>query len=105
FKVIRVDGPDYRHRSSLGEWLSEQHLAELMESEPSPAARLSLNWDELFTLLRSVHPTRFGGVLSQVRTVYLEGARPIPGLNDALRFVHFVDKAYDLEVTFRAAGT
>lgn len=104
FEVIRVDGPDYRHRSSLGEWLTPEHLAELKRSEASPAPRLALDFSELFQLLRSVHPTRVGGLLRQVGTVYLEGARPIKSLNDALRFVHFVDKAYDLEVALRASG-
>ncbi len=104
FKVIRVDGPDYRHRSSLGTWLPHDLFSELRASEVSAGPRLALDWDQLFALLRSVHPTRFGGVLTQVRTIYLDGARPIPSLNDALRFVHFVDKAYDLEVTLRASG-
>ncbi len=104
FEVLRVDGPDYRHRASLGEWLSPTHLAQLESTEPSPAPRLSLTFDELFELLRGVHPTRVGGLLKQVGSVYLRGAKTITSLNDALRFVHFIDKAYDLEVTLRAAG-
>lgn len=104
FTVIRVDGPDYRHRSSLGEWLTKDHLERLRATEDSPAPRLALSWAELFELLRSIHPTRVGGVLKQVGTVYLEGAEPIASLNDALRFVHFVDKAYDLEVALRVSG-
>ena len=104
FTVIRVDGPDYRHRSSLGEWLSHEHLEYLSAHEATPAPRLALSWDELFELLRGVHPTRFGGILRQVGSVYLAGARPIGSLNDALRFVHFVDKAYDLEVALRVSG-
>src|SRR5690606_25581714 len=45
FSVIRVDGPDYRHRSSLGEWLTHDHLQQLKGSEPTPAPRLALSWD------------------------------------------------------------
>jgi len=104
FTVIRVDGPDYRHRSHLGDWLSPAQLAHLQAHEDSAAPRLALTWEELFDLLRSIHPTRVGGILRQVGTVYLEGAKPIASLNDALRFVHFVDKAYDLEVALRASG-
>lgn len=104
FQVLRVDGPDYRHRASLGTWLTAEHLRLLLERENSPAPRLALTWDELFGLLRSVHPTRVGGLLSQVATIYLEGARPIASLNDALRFVHFIDKAYDLQVALRVSG-
>ena len=36
FSVIRVDGPDYRHRSSLGEWLTHDHLQRLKGAEPTP---------------------------------------------------------------------
>lgn len=104
FTVIRVDGPDYRHRSSLGEWLDPEYLEHLKRTEASPAPRLALEWQELFELLRSIHPTRVGGILKQVGSIYLSGARRIPSLNDALRFVHFVDKAYDLEVAVRASG-
>jgi len=104
FKVIRVDGPDYRHRSSLGEWLDPEHLEHLKRTEPSPAPRLALEWDELFELLRGIHPTRVGGILKQVGSIYLAGASKIGSLNDALRFVHFVDKAYDLEVAVRVSG-
>lgn len=105
FEVLRVDGPDYRHRASLGAWLSDEHLQFLLTNEASPAPRLALTWDELFTLLRSVHPTRVGGLLTQVATIYIRGARPITTLNDALRFVHFVDKVYDLQVALRASGS
>lgn len=104
FTMVPVDGPDYRHRSSIGTWLDPQLFAHLKRSEPSPAPRLALDWDELFTLLRSVHPARFGGLLEQVRTVYLSGAKPITSQNDALRFVHFIDKLYDSEVVLRASG-
>ncbi len=104
FTMVPVDGPDYRHRSSVGTWLDPQLLAHLERTEASPAPRLALDWDELFTLLRSVHPARFGGLLEQVKTVYLSGAQPIATQNDALRFVHFIDKLYDREVMLRASG-
>jgi len=104
FEVLRVDGPDYRHRSSLGAWLAPERLAWLTAHERAPGPRLVLGWDELFELLRGVHPTRYGGLLKQVGTVYLAGARPIRSQNDALRFVHFVDKLYDLQVGLRASG-
>src|SRR5690606_17309773 len=59
---------------------------------------------ELNELLASVHPSRYGGLVAQVGTVYLHGATTLKGQNEALRFVHFVDKLYDAAVALRATG-
>ena len=104
FSMVPVDGPDYRHRTAVGTWLEPELLAHLKSTEASPAPRLALDWEELLGLLRSVHPARFGGLLEQVNTVYLSGAQPLTSQNDALRFVHFIDKLYDREVVLRASG-
>lgn len=104
FEVVPVDGPDFRARHSGGTWLSERQLLDLEAAEPSPAPRLSLTWDELFTTLRAHHPSRLGGLLHQVGSVYVHGARPIPSQNDALRFVHFVDQLYDRNLLLRVSG-
>lgn len=104
FRVIPVDGPDYRQRAQRGSWTSEAELSRRIATERAPGPRLSLSWLELLDLLRSVHPTRFGGLLAQVRVVYLHGVAPLASQNDALRFVHFVDKAYDRQVGLRASG-
>lgn len=104
FEVVPVDGADFRQRLKQGSWLSEAELAARQEREESPAPQLVVAWDELLELLRSMHPTRFGGVLAQVGSVYLHGVRPLASQNDALRFVHFVDKLYDRQVVLRASG-
>ncbi len=101
---MRVDGPDFRARHAGGAWLSEARLLELERTEASPAPRLSLAWDELFTLLAAYHPSRYAGILEQVGTVYVHGARVIPTQNDALRFVHFVDQLYDRNLLLRVSG-
>ncbi|HEX7001144.1 MAG TPA: cell division protein ZapE [Trueperaceae bacterium] len=104
FEVVPVDGPDFRARHAGGEWLTQRQLLDLEASEPSPAPRLSLTWDELFVALRAHHPSRIGGLLEQVGSVYLHGARTIPDQNDALRFVHFVDQLYDRALLLRVSG-
>ena len=104
FEVVPVDGPDYRARHAGGEWLSEEALRRLERTESTPEPRLSLAWDELFTLLAAHHPSRYGGVLAQVGTVYVHGARTIPTQNEALRFVHFVDQLYDRNLLLRVSG-
>ncbi len=104
FEVVAVDGPDYRARRTGGAWLSEARLRELELTERSPAPRLSLAWDELLELLERHHPSRYGGLLAQVRTVYLHGARTLRTQNEALRFVHFVDQLYERNLLLRVSG-
>lgn len=104
FEVVPVDGPDYRARRSGGEWLSEARLRELELTEPSPAPRLSLTWEELLALLGAVHPSRYAGLLAQVATVYVHGARTLRTQDEALRFVHFVDQLYERDLLLRVSG-
>lgn len=106
FRVIPVDGPDYRqrHQRRAVSWLTGAELVALQRREEVAGPRLSLSWSELLELLRSVHPTRFGGLLAQTAAVYVHGAEPLASQNDALRFVHFVDKAYDRQILLRASG-
>ncbi len=104
FQVVPVDGPDFRERTRRGEWLTEAELVRRERDEAAPSPRLSLTWDELLELLRGMHPTRVGGVLAQVGSIYLHGVRCLASQNDALRFVHFIDKAYDRQVVLRASG-
>ncbi len=99
-----IDGPDFRARHAGGSWLSEREVARLEASEPSPAPRLSMTWTQLFETLREHHPSRLGGLLGQVQTVYVHGARTIGNQNDALRFVHFVDQLYDRKLLLRVSG-
>lgn len=96
FQNLRLDGPDYRQRGSrpeqplsgreYGAWRDRQTAATLAE----------LDYPQLQTVLLTVHPARFGSLLSGVAAVGLQGLTPMPGQNEALRFVHFVDKVYDL---------
>ena len=104
FQVVPVGGPDFRQRTRQGAWLSEEELVAREQNELAPSPRLSLTFDDLMRLLRSIHPTRVGGVLAQVGSIYLHGVAPLDSQNDALRFVHFIDKAYDRQVVLRASG-
>ena len=104
FEVVTIGGPDYRQRLTLGDWLPRQVMVRLLALADGRAPRLSLDFDELTDLLKSVHPSRYGGLVAQVGTVYLHDVRTIPDQNQALRFVHFVDKLYDSAVQLRATG-
>ncbi|WP_026234910.1 cell division protein ZapE [Calidithermus timidus] len=104
FAVESLDGEDYRHRDFQHPPLplAAEELEELYHEETRPASYDS--FAELFYLLRGLHPIRYRYLFDSLEVVYLEGLAPIPDLNDALRFVHFIDKLYDRGLQLRASG-
>jgi len=104
FDTRTMDGPDYRHRAGLAAWPDRARFERSCREEDAPAPRVFARFDELLALLEGVHPSRYDGLLRQIGTLYLTGVRTLATQNDALRFVHFVDKLYDLGVGLRAVG-
>ncbi|MEJ2668328.1 MAG: cell division protein ZapE [Deinococcales bacterium] len=105
FETRAMDGPDYRHRVGVGTWTPEETFRDACRHENAPEPRVFTDFDELTAFLERVHPSRYDGLLRQVGTLYLAGGRTLATQNDALRFVHFIDKLYDLGVGLRASGT
>jgi cell division protein ZapE len=104
FEVVPIDGPDYRHRDNLAGLLDERELEDLIEREESFWPKLEAGWSELFAFLESVHPIHYRDLLSRAGILYVRCVDTIPDQNSALRFVHFIDKLYDLNVGLRASG-
>ena len=103
FTVLRLEGPDYRHRPQAGALLTQAEFAELLARETKlPVMRLE--WLELLALLSRYHPIRYGELLRQVGSIYLDNLAPLKDQNSALRFVHFIDKLYDLNLGLRISG-
>lgn len=101
FEVLPVGGPDYRERARRGD------LPDRLEPAPRPGLPqpvVSATFAELEAFLATVHPVRYRGALEQIGTLALTGVRTLPDQGGALRFVHFIDKLYDLEVALLAAG-
>ncbi|ADH62094.1 cell division protein ZapE [Allomeiothermus silvanus] len=104
FAVETLDGEDYRHRDPAHPPapLDRQQLGALYQQETRPATYDA--FVDLLGHLRSLHPIRYRYLFEGLEVVYLEGLAPISDQNDALRFVHFVDKLYDRGVGLRASG-
>ena len=105
FSVVSLEGPDYRHRERLAELLSDTDLEHRYRYEPAPKPKEKLTWAALLELLGDVHPVRYGGLIAQFGTLYVAGAETLTNQNDALRFVHFIDKLYDLNKGLRLSGS
>ena len=104
FQTVRLEGPDFRRRDHLAQFYDEAALLTLQKEERASEPKVALEWPQLLDLLGRYHPIRYRDVLKNVGTLYVHGVRSIGTQNDALRFVHFIDKLYDLRVGFRASG-
>lgn len=103
FDVIRIEGPDYRHRSAP------------TAPEPATEAQLELavelggvvatdDFDDLLTHVATLHPSRYGMLVSGIDVVVWRGVRPIDDQAVALRFVVLVDRLYDRGVRVVGSG-
>ncbi len=99
FRSLRLDGPDYRVRGQSG-------VSPSLPTQPLPASGgrepvLEVSSSELSLLLQQLHPASYGDLLEHIGSLDLYGVRTISNQNDALRFVHFIDRLYDRQVMLR----
>jgi len=107
FETLRIDGTDYRQRAIDGHAVVLDPAA--YESTTTDAAARGLVSDDTFagliTQLAQVHPSRYIRLLDGLSVI---GIRDVTQLTDqaaALRFVAFVDRAYDAQIPIRSTGT
>lgn len=104
FEVLRIDGPDYRHRGA-------PHADDGLADDVVAAAAARLEGatcdahDDLAAHLRTVHPSRYGALVEGVPVVGITGVRPVTDQADALRLVVLVDRLYDADVPVLLGGT
>ncbi len=103
FSVLAIDGPDHRAGARRAEWSSPAELAATASTARGTVA--ATTGPELTEALAGIHPIRYGGLLRGIDVLLIEEIEPIADQNDALRFVHFIDKLYDAGVRLRASGT
>ncbi len=104
FETLRVDGPDYRHRDGLAApvLISNHDLERAFEGFAGVKALET--FDGLLTHLARLHPIRFSKLLEGIDAVFLQDLHTIHKQDDALRFVHLIDKLYDREIKLFASG-
>ncbi|AIJ24817.1 cell division protein ZapE [Amycolatopsis methanolica] len=103
FSVVRVDGPDYRHRGlpDAPPPVDEETL--LASAEGREGATLD-DFDALCAHLAKLHPSRYGRLVDGVSVVHIRGVRPAPDQNVALRLVAFADRLYDRAIPVVVSG-
>jgi cell division protein ZapE len=103
FTVVRVDGPDYRHRG-LPDAPSPMSDRDLLRSASAiPGATLD-DFDALCAHLATLHPSRYGRLVDGVAAAHLRGVHAVPDQNVALRLVTLADRLYDRAVPVAVSG-
>ena len=102
FEVLRIDGVDYRGRSAVDEIpaLPGVRVRELADADGATLDALP----DLLAHLGTVHPSRYGAMIDDVRCVHVTDARTIDDHNDALRLVVLIDRLYDRQIPVLAAS-
>ncbi|WP_194814274.1 cell division protein ZapE [Nocardia sp. XZ_19_385] len=103
FDPVRVDGPDYRHRDlpPAPEPTSSEVLTE--RAAATPHSTLD-DYDELLKHLSTLHPSKFGALISGVSAVYISGVHPVTDQAVALRIVVLADRLYDASIPVTVSG-
>jgi len=103
FEVLRVDGPDFRHRSTAGPApaLSDDDVRRAARAVPGATLDPFVG---LLDHLATVHPSRYGALLDGVDLVALTGAHEVTSEDMALRLVVLVDRLYDRDVPVLLGG-
>ncbi len=107
FQTIRIDGTDYRQRAVDGHAVVV--TAGEYERDLADAAASGLVSDDAFdTLIRhlaTVHPSRYIRLIEDIAVIGIRDVAPLDDQSAALRFVAFIDRAYDAQIPVRATGT
>lgn len=104
FETRRLDGPDFRQRGTRPEDVFSAAEYAAWQATQHPETLAVLSHRDLNRHLLKIHPSRFAGLLAGVGAVGVQELVPMTDQNVALRFVHFIDKLYDLGLAAAFTG-
>jgi cell division protein ZapE len=103
FDVVRVDGPDYRHRG-LPEAPAPMSDTDLIVKASATEGSTLDDFDDLCKALARIHPSKYGRLLDGVTAVHLKDVKPAPDQSVGLRLVAFGDRLYDRDIPVAVSG-
>ena len=107
FLIVSVDGEDYRHRPVDGhtQALASSDYPGLVQSKVAQGQKVAVDdFDALLAHLAKVHPSKFLKLIDGVDSVVLTEAHVLTDQSAALRFVSFVDRLYESQVSLGSTG-
>lgn len=104
FQTLRIDGTDYRQRAidGHGKTLTDAEYADALTAATGTASDDA--FADLIRHLATVHPSRYLRLIDGVSAIGLREVTQLDDQSAALRFVAFVDRAYDAQIPVRATG-
>jgi cell division protein ZapE len=106
FETLRIDGVDFRQRAVDGHAVvltEDQYETALAEASASGLVSDDA-FAPLIAHLATVHPSRYIRLLEGLEIIGLRDVATFTDQSAALRFVAFVDRAYDAQIPVRATG-
>jgi cell division protein ZapE len=106
FETIRIDGTDYRQRALDGhaQVLDDAAYAQVLTDASAAGTATDDDFAGLVRHLASVHPSRYIRLIDGIDTIGIRDVAELDDQSAALRFVAFVDRAYDAQIPVRATG-
>ncbi|MEV4316967.1 cell division protein ZapE [Actinocrispum sp. NPDC049592] len=103
FTVVRVDGPDYRHRGlpDAPDPMTDEQIDARAATIPGSTVD---DFGALCAHLAGLHPSRYGKLVAGVPAVHIKGLGPVPDQDVALRVVALADRLYDRAVPVSVSG-
>ena len=89
-----LDLRESKHAQSFRAWLAA--------GSAEKAGVLVDDFDSLLKHLSTIHPSRYGRLLRSVDQMALTGVHILKDQVEALRFVAFIDRAYEAQIHLRA---
>ena len=107
FLIVSVDGEDYRHRPIDGHTraLASSEYMNLVQEKVSKGLTVAVDdFNQLLAHLAKVHPSKFLKLIDGVDSLLLKDAHVLTDQSAALRFVSFVDRLYESQVSLSSTG-
>lgn len=107
FEVIPIDGVDYRHRETatpptpLTPTEFEAELARIPTVAHYPTL---VSFDVLLKHLENIHPAGYLALVEHIDVLAICDVHMLDNHNDALRFVSFIDRAYNCGISIIYSG-
>lgn len=107
FTTLRIDGEDYRHRDVSGhaKTLSDAELDKAVATSVASGKTTSFDeFDEIITHLATIHPSTFVQLINGIDAIGIRGSHVLHSQTEALRFVAFIDRVYDAQISVFSSG-
>ncbi len=98
FSVVKVDGPDFRHRDFDVDQLQEISSQSAIDSLGSESSWLVIEFTEAMRILLETHPVTYTKRFATYSGVIITKGMAFDDQAKGLRFVSFIDKIYEMEI-------